>query len=190
MADTLTDFAARPYWVFMLESVTSPDALRAALASDRTADYAKIFPRPALGAAMGVAAAHGREIVVATAIACADDGRQRDHMKKAVNRLSFLSPAVRRTVDANLCHGDSTALLAHLAPIARDATVISGDRDFLDRAHAMGMKTIWLDENPVGTPAGDSPHYRVRIAEWLMFFMARSLEKSSKNMKPGAPVPG
>ena len=190
MSQTATDLAARKYWIITLESLIPPDLLAKALHDDNDRDYIKIFPRPAFASALSIAAEHGREIIIVTAITHPDDTRQRQHMMKAVNRLCFLPPLARQTVERNLCFGDNATIREKLRTIAPDAMIIAGDRALLDTAKADGMKSVWL-RAAEAPPEPQSDHQDAKIPEWLMFFMSRALEKQHKNnMKLSGPAPG
>jgi hypothetical protein len=190
MSQTVTDLAARKYWVVTLESLIPPDLLEKTLHHDNDRDYIKIFPRPAFASALSIAAEHGREIIIVTTITQPDPARQRQHMLKSVNRLCFLAPAARQTVERNLCFGDNATIRDKLRAIAPDAVMIAGDRALLDAVRDDGVKSVWL--RAADAPAGtDSGHQEVKIADWLMFFMSRALEKQHKNnMKLSGPAPG
>ena len=186
MGKATTDSADKKYWVLMLESIIPEEALRAAIQNEK--EYIKIFPRPAFASAISIAAEHNREIVIATNIIAGNDARQKEHMMKAINRLCFLAPKGRITVERNLTWGDGAAVLEKLKPFAKDAVVMSSDIAFLDAAKKEGMQTIWIDNRVNAKDTVETDHEMVKIPDWLMFFMSRSIEQQHKK-KPKSPAP-
>lgn len=189
MTHTVPELAARKYWVVQLESIIPADDLRTALASNSDKDYNKIRPIPAFGFALNSAVRHGRDIVIVTGITTPDDARQREHMRKAISRLCFLSPATHKNIADNMRYGDNITLRAQFHNVAGQCAVISHDKSFLDSLHRDGMKTVLMTR--FGAPAQDpGAHMQVKIGEWLMFFMAQALENAEKTAKKqAAPKP-
>ncbi len=186
MTDKTSRLAGRKIWIVTLESLIPEETLKTAFNTGARADFIKIFPRPAFSASVTDAVNSGRVVVIASAIETSEPGAKAERMGEAIKRLCFLPPAAQKIVSENMLSGNIATIEVRLQQDPANTALICTDIALLDKAHALGAATAWIDIEGKGKLPENSPHLHIKIADWLLFFMSRSL-LPPKHPKPPAP---